>query len=146
MIDDIRIQITPVRVREFDQLDLPCALPFLDRLLAWDGGIEGRVLLEPDEVVQAVLLGKPIDEIVLVLPDASDQVGGDTYIQGSVVLAGEDIDARLFQGFLPLEAGSDSTMKPKSRHPGESRDPALAVAVASKSKNKGKTRSRLSPG
>src|SRR6185312_7948736 len=48
---DDRIEVDPVRVAAFNQSDLPGAFPFLDLLLAPNGGFRGRVLLVIDEAM-----------------------------------------------------------------------------------------------
>ena len=40
-------------------------------------------------------LGKSIGEVTFVLPDALHKVGGDTYVDGTVWTAGEDVYARV---------------------------------------------------
>jgi len=50
------------------------ALPFLDLLLARDGALDAFVLLEPDQVVDFVLLRETFNLVVLVLPYPLDQV------------------------------------------------------------------------
>jgi hypothetical protein len=48
------VQIPPIRVIPLDQPDLPSALPLLDGLLAGNGMFHRRVLLEPDQQVDAI--------------------------------------------------------------------------------------------
>src|SRR4051812_47383685 len=72
--DQLRIQITPLRIAAFDQVELPPALPFLDRLLSGDCRKHRRVRLEPNQVVHAMPPRKATGEIVLVLPHAREEV------------------------------------------------------------------------
>jgi hypothetical protein len=62
----VRIQVTPPRIGGFDRSDLPCAFPFLDRLLAQNWRFHRLVPFEPDWVVHAIASGETFDEIVLV--------------------------------------------------------------------------------
>ena len=52
-------QITPLRVRRLDHLDLPLALPVLVSLLARDRGVHRPGAFEPDERFDAIAFGEP---------------------------------------------------------------------------------------
>jgi hypothetical protein len=75
-LQQVLIQAAPERIRPLDQRDLPWPLPFLDRLLPPDGRGHGVMQLIPYQGVHLVLFGKPLDEIVLVLPDPAHQIRG----------------------------------------------------------------------
>jgi hypothetical protein len=45
----------------------------------------------PDKIVDAVPLGEPLHQIVLVLPNARDQVGGNANVQCPDLFAREDV-------------------------------------------------------
>ena len=51
--------------------------------------------LEPDEIVQPVVLAETVHELVLVFPNAFDEVGCNADVEGSVLSACEDIYAWL---------------------------------------------------
>jgi hypothetical protein len=55
------------------------------------------VQLIPHQGVNLVPLGKPFDEIVLVLPHPFDEIGGHTDIERPISSTGQQIDARLLQ-------------------------------------------------
>ena len=88
-------KIIPVRIGPLDQVQLPFTPPLLDALLARDGGIHRAVLLEPDQLGDAVLLAETVDEMFAVLPDALNQVAGDTEVEGAVSSAGKEVHGGL---------------------------------------------------
>ena len=53
-----RIEVLPVRVLSFDQIDLPSPRPLLHRLFTLDGFSHISELLEPDEAVDLVFAGE----------------------------------------------------------------------------------------
>jgi hypothetical protein len=55
------------------------------------------VQLIPHQGVNLVPLGKPFDEIVLMLPHPFDEIGGHTDIERPISSTGQQIDARLLQ-------------------------------------------------
>src|SRR5438094_10509900 len=59
--DEHHVQVVPMRIVAFDQIDLPVAFILLERLLALDCRDHALVLLVPDKPLQSVLLRKPID-------------------------------------------------------------------------------------
>src|SRR3990172_3850093 len=63
-------QVDPLRVHALDQPDLPQSAPFLELLLAPDGGLHRRMRLEIDEVVDAIFLGEALYDALLVQGDA----------------------------------------------------------------------------
>ena len=64
-----------------------------------DGAFHCGVKFVPDELMDAVLLGETLYEVVFVLPDSLDEVGGDAGVEGAVAFAGEDVDAGGFHGW-----------------------------------------------
>ncbi len=93
--DYVGVEVSPGGVGLADKSDFPGAVPLFELALAGDGGFHGVVHFVPDEVVYRVSLGKSIDEVILVLPDALHKVGGDAYVDGTVWSAGEDVYARV---------------------------------------------------
>jgi hypothetical protein len=63
-------QVERLRVHALDQANFPDPLPFLDLLLAPDDDLHGLVHFVINEPVDAVALGKAVDEILLVNADA----------------------------------------------------------------------------
>src|SRR4051812_1744851 len=91
--DEILIQIAPIRIAFLDQLDLPCAVPMLEHLLARDSCVHREVLLVPGETMHCVVAREAEDQVAFVLPHALDQVRGYTNVECAVALAREDVDA-----------------------------------------------------
>src|SRR5581483_11280379 len=87
-------QVDPLRVHALDQADFPESLPLLDLLFAADGGRHGLVHLVVDEAVHAVALGEPLDQTLLVLHHAIEQIAGDADVERAVTSAGKYVDAR----------------------------------------------------
>src|SRR5436190_15832224 len=58
----LRIQVTPLRILFLDQLDLPLSLPLLQLPFAHHHRERALVQLEPDQLVDAVLLGESADQ------------------------------------------------------------------------------------
>ena len=99
-------QIAPVGVHRHDHLDLPCAVPFLDALLAQDGFADVGVMFEPDEAMQSVAAGEAVGLALAVFDDAATQVIGDAGIQGAVWAIGQDIDVVIMDAHSsPLSRG-----------------------------------------
>jgi hypothetical protein len=91
-LKEARVQIVPIGVRTLDQLDLPLALPLLERLLALDrinDAIEG---LEPDQSLYAVAFCEPVDQAFAMLVDPAQQFAGDADVQRPVLPARQDVD------------------------------------------------------
>jgi hypothetical protein len=83
-LNDALVQIAPLWVLLFDQHKLPSATPFFERFLAPDSRLHGLVRLEPDQGVNAVFLRKAFREIVLVLPNSLNEIGGNSYVERAV--------------------------------------------------------------
>ena len=98
-LDYVEVEVVPRRIGLLDESDFPGTLPFLESVLAGDGGFHSGVSLVPDEAVYVVSLGESVGEVILVLPDALDEVGGDACVDGAVKSAGEDVYARLLHGW-----------------------------------------------
>lgn len=60
--------------------------------------------------MNSVPFGEPLNQATLVLPDSLGEVGGDSYIQGAVPPAGEEIDAWLAL-WIPACAGTTKVMQ-----------------------------------
>lgn len=93
--EEPRIQIPPVWIGRLDELQLPHALPSLERLLPADCGCHRGMLFVPDEVVHAVLSRKAFGHIVSMLPDAFDEVSGHTDVERASHAARDDVDTGL---------------------------------------------------
>ena len=73
-LNNLIIQIVPIRVRTFNQIQFPQSLPFLDALLSRNRGRHRFMHFVPDQGVYMVRLGKPCNEVIFVLPHALNQV------------------------------------------------------------------------
>lgn len=76
------------------QIDFPVAFPFLDLFLAVKRGSCGFVNLKPNGSFDLVPLGEAGNEPVLVFPNSPRKIGCQADVQGSVVLVGEETDAK----------------------------------------------------
>ena len=99
------VQVQPTRIVFLYQTELPSLLPFLDRLLSCNGTFHGVMAFIPDQRMYAVTLRESLYQIVLVLPDSLDKIGGDSNIQCPVALTGKDVHARLLQAANFLDTG-----------------------------------------
>ena len=88
-------RVRPMRVALVDQVDLPLPMPALELFFARDGQFHCANQLEMDESVDAILGSEAGDDIVAMLPQPAGQIGSDADLEGAVVLAGKDVDARL---------------------------------------------------
>jgi hypothetical protein len=90
---DIGIKIVPLRIRGFDQFDFPHAFPCLEGFLSPNGGFHSFVDFVPDQIVDPMTLGEPVSLVILMLEDASGQVGGDADIERAAWATGQDVNA-----------------------------------------------------
>lgn len=104
---NVLIQVLPLRVLAFYQLQFPLSLPFFDRLFTRDSRHHSLMHLIPSQHMDAIFLGKPFYEVVLVFPYSLYKIGCHTDIESPVSLTGKDVNTRLFRHRLLL------------RHPGE---------------------------
>jgi hypothetical protein len=86
------IQILPLTVRRFDKLDLPSPVPPFEALLSLNGFLRSYKRLAIDEPVHPVLLRETLNQPLLVLPDPPGKITGYANVQGSVRLAGKNVD------------------------------------------------------
>ena len=103
--NDIPIQVSPLTVCGLDQIKLPRPTPVLDCFLTRNGRFHCLVRLEPDQGMNTVFLRKAFRKIILVLPNALNQIGSHADVERPIALAGEDIDAGLFHGGSVLDSG-----------------------------------------
>ena len=87
-----RIEVYPMGVGFFDQIDLPSPRPFLHSLLALDGFSHISELLEPDEAVDLVFAGEAGAFCGFVLLHTKDKAVSDPDIEGTPRFAGENIN------------------------------------------------------
>jgi hypothetical protein len=69
------MEVDPMRIVAFNQVDLPVSLPFLELLLAVKRSSRRLVNLKPYEPIDAIALGEAGDELFLVLPNPPREVG-----------------------------------------------------------------------
>src|SRR5690606_28980197 len=86
------IKITPFRIKIFNQLDFPVAIPALQRFLALDGGSDAHMLLIPDEARTCITTGKTFRQTLAVFVYSLLEVGRDADIERSVSAARDDIN------------------------------------------------------
>ena len=157
--NDALVQIAPLRVFRFDYRKLPGAPPSLDRFLARHPGmigsgansrLHGLVRLEPDQGVNTVFLCKTFREIVLVLPNSLNEIGGNAHVERSVPAAGEDINAWLLHGRRLLDSGlrrNDDPMEmcAYASLQGEGKNPGSRIGGGSEAEIVGVQHFRLHP-
>ncbi len=90
-IGNVGVQIAPVGVVLFDQVQLPDAVHLPDRLFSQKCRSGVLVAFEIDQLMNRVLTGDPGYHVALVIEDTIDQVRGYTDVHGAFTLAGEDI-------------------------------------------------------
>ena len=68
--------------------------------------------LIPDKLIDTILFCKAINNVILMLPYSLDQIRCDTHIQGTISLAGQQVDAGLLAHLaipenyvIPAQAG-----------------------------------------
>src|SRR3569832_181807 len=88
---DVFPQVSPLRVRGLDQLDLPGALPGLQELLAPDGVLARVVMLGEDEAAEPVLAANGGALAGAVPGDARGMVGGDADVEDAADVVGHDV-------------------------------------------------------
>ena len=86
-------QVRPMRVVHVDQVDLPLPMPALQLLLAQDRRFHLAEQFIVDQAVDSVARGETRQCIVAVLPQSSDEVGGNADVDRAVGLARKDIGA-----------------------------------------------------
>lgn len=94
--DQIFVKIPPIRIFLLNQIDFGLPMPRFKLLLPRDCGIHVSKLLEINQSVNTVLPSKTMNQIVPVLPYAFDQIAGYPNIQGTVSLACQNVNTRLF--------------------------------------------------
>jgi hypothetical protein len=81
---EARVQILPLRVVFFDEIDLPLTRPMLHRFLALNGKMDIAEAFVPNQTVNAIFLGKAFAHTFLMLPRSADNVGGDADIECAI--------------------------------------------------------------
>ena len=91
--DDVGVQIPPLRIRRFDQIELPVAPPYFYRFLTRDGSPHRIVLFEPHECVYTISFRETFHRVGLVFPDALFEMRSDADVKRPKWLAGQNIHA-----------------------------------------------------
>jgi hypothetical protein len=87
-----RVEIGPMRIVAFDEIDLPGADIVLHRLLALDGFVDIGEFFVPNETMHFVLGRKLGADACTMFFHTFDQPVGDADIQCAARLAGEHVD------------------------------------------------------
>jgi hypothetical protein len=93
------IEVDPIRVALFNQLDLSTTPPTRDPPFARHRRFQCFVAFEPDQSSNAIICSKPGNGTHFMLPHSSDEVGGRSDIQGSVQFTREQIYKKHHEGF-----------------------------------------------
>ena len=119
---DFFVQVAPSGVGVLYQSKLPSAMPPLDGFLTPDGGFHCFVRFVPDQSVDAIFLGEAFHKVVLVLPNALNNIRSHADIEGAVSATRQDINAWLLHIRSVLDSGvrrNDSPVIPGlPRNPG----------------------------
>jgi hypothetical protein len=83
-----------MRVLAFEEVNFPIALPFFNLSLASQSRFGGLVSFVPDEPVDVVPFRKARDDFVLMLPNAPQEIGCRSEIEGPIGFTGEEIDVK----------------------------------------------------
>ena len=86
-------QIGPMRIRRFDQIDLPLSTPVLQLLFTGYRCDHVAVHFKPDQPGNTVRAGEARQRALAVLPQARRQVGRHANVQRAARLAGQNVDA-----------------------------------------------------
>jgi hypothetical protein len=78
------IEIIPVRVVAFDEIDLSFALVLLEGLFPLDRRDNGFVLFEPDQPVHCIGLCEPRDQALTMISRSARQLAGHADVERSV--------------------------------------------------------------
>src|SRR6185312_14103507 len=108
------IQVIPIRIVLFDQLNLPGACPFLKPLFTANRVFRIVVLLEMNELRDAVPLRESWSPLLAMLIDTPDEIAGNANIQCSAEAGRKNVNpvallahrASVFTG-SPAFAGDD---------------------------------------
>lgn len=84
---NVVVEVSPLRIDAFDQLELPSSFPFFDLLLSLDRRRHGVLEFEVNQPVNAVFFGEAPDETLFVLPHALSGIACDAGVQGAVTPA-----------------------------------------------------------
>jgi hypothetical protein len=90
---NICIQVAPVRVLLFDQIEFPDSVHLAYFLFSLLRGMRVWMPFDIDELIDGVLAGDAANQVAFVVQDAIDEVVGFAYVESSVAFAGEDVGA-----------------------------------------------------
>jgi hypothetical protein len=87
----VSLQITPSRIRSFDQVYLPRPVPLLDPLFAKDRFLDIRVQFKPYQVMDAISLGKTVCASFTMLSQSADEIVRNASVERTVWAVCEDV-------------------------------------------------------
>src|SRR6476661_2068237 len=90
--EDSFVEIVPIRISLFNQLQLPSALPFLEACLAINRVTDLAELLEMDKHLHVISFREAWDHSRPVLPNAARKIVSYADIKSSVLGASENVD------------------------------------------------------
>src|SRR5688572_2012216 len=111
VLNDLRIEVVPVRIPFFNQFDLPVAAPFLQVLLTSDGRHHIVAYLEVDQCMNLILLRETIYRVGFVLPDALCEITRHASIKSAIPFAGKYVHARKLTLSHALQERLDSRLR-----------------------------------
>ena len=103
------MNINPMRVVSFNQLDLPRALPVLDASLPAEGLVARIELLEPDEMLAAILAAEARKALVDVLFHATVEVIRMTCIKRAMMLIRDNVCGKDWRSHIRFSQPTDGS-------------------------------------
>jgi hypothetical protein len=87
-------QVSPLRVRFLDQIDLPLPAPILDLLFSADRLGHRLKRFDMDETRYSMAFGEAFNFVVSMLVQALDQVAGNANVERAAIGTGQNVSAR----------------------------------------------------
>jgi hypothetical protein len=87
-----RAQIVPISIEAIHQPHLPCPRPMLDRFLSLNHQSNVIESFEVDQPLQSMLLREAVDQFVLMLVAATNEIAGDTDVQYAIAAIAHEVN------------------------------------------------------
>src|SRR5215813_5381400 len=118
------IEIIPVWIVLFDELDLPGSIPFLETFFAENRLFDAVILFEVHQPMNPILLGETLDEIHSMFIDSSHQIVCNANVQCAADSAGQNVNPitsfithQYFTRFAASSIVTDDAIKSSTVHP-----------------------------
>jgi len=94
--DQVFVDVPPLLIALFDQVDFPSSAPPLEAFLPHDRIGHRLMKLDVTQPVDSIFLAESFEDTSPVLPHAPNDVARDADIKGAIALACQDVDAGSF--------------------------------------------------